>query len=76
MRGTTRLVLEWQQFGEADIASGRRLYEANCAACHGKEADGKGESAEAFNIPTRPSNLVAPIVDPWRTTLFNTFSGG
>ncbi len=57
-------VLEWQQFGEADIAPGRRLYEANCAACHGKEADGKGDWAEAFNMPAPPPNLVEAVVGP------------
>lgn len=31
-----------------NIAEGKKLYEANCAPCHGEKADGKGHEARGF----------------------------
>ena len=39
----------------ADTAAGERLYQANCAACHGAELDGNGAAGAALR-PT-PSNF-------------------
>lgn len=36
-------------------ASGEQMYEAYCAACHGKNGDGNGPAAVALKIP--PKNL-------------------
>lgn len=33
----------------ADLDRGRAVYEANCTACHGLAADGKGPAALAFD---------------------------
>lgn len=32
------------------IAEGKRLYEMNCASCHGKTGKGDGEAAKAFTV--------------------------
>ncbi|MCC7487288.1 MAG: cytochrome c [Burkholderiales bacterium] len=40
-----------------DIAAGKRLYEGNCAVCHGEKLDGQGPAAEGFRYPIRPANF-------------------
>ncbi|MEO7427607.1 MAG: cytochrome c [Fibrobacteria bacterium] len=40
--------------GSADDAeSGRRIFQTNCTACHGPNADGKGAAAAALTPPPR-----------------------
>ncbi len=39
-----------------DVQEGARLYQENCAACHGEKADGQSEIAAAINPP--PANLL------------------
>ena len=34
-----------------NLAAGARLYEDNCAACHGAKGDGRGEAAEGLKPP-------------------------
>jgi high-affinity iron transporter len=56
--------------------NGRRIYLANCAPCHGVEADGNGERREVLNPP--PRNHTDPA---WRATVteetvFAAISGG
>ncbi|HET7701272.1 MAG TPA: c-type cytochrome [Candidatus Limnocylindria bacterium] len=41
--------------GDASIDSGRRLYQANCAICHGPRA--KGDGPAAFTLNPRPFDL-------------------
>ncbi len=52
---------EWaadpKQWREADAAAGKRLYEGNCAVCHGEKLDGAGPAAEGFRYPIRPANF-------------------
>ena len=36
----------------ADVENGRTVYLANCMACHGVDADGKGPAAAAISPPT------------------------
>jgi mono/diheme cytochrome c family protein len=44
--------------GTADnIAAGKKLYEQNCAACHGKTGAGDGEAGKGLN--PRPANVAA-----------------
>lgn len=56
--------------------NGRRIYLANCAPCHGENADGCGERREELNPPPRDHS------DPaWRATVteesvFAAISGG
>lgn len=40
---------------QASIDEGRRLYEQQCARCHGE--DGKGDGPEAVTLPKAPTNL-------------------
>ncbi|MFO1484933.1 MAG: cytochrome c [Verrucomicrobiaceae bacterium] len=44
--------------------SGQKLFAANCAACHGEKADGKGAAAivlkDIWGIPAAPSDLRQP----------------
>ncbi|MBT9167182.1 MAG: hypothetical protein DDT19_00506 [Syntrophomonadaceae bacterium] len=42
------------------IEEGKKLYEDNCASCHGKEADGKGPDAKAIRYPAAPTNFKDP----------------
>lgn len=41
--------------GKADYAQGRRIYQANCAVCHGEQGRGDGLAASSLN--PRPSDL-------------------
>ena len=41
-------------------AAGGALFAANCAICHGADADGRGQRREGMNPP--PANLTLP---PW-----------
>lgn len=42
---------------EENIASGRALYNQNCASCHG--ADGKAQTEKATTMKVKPANLTA-----------------
>jgi high-affinity iron transporter len=43
---------------DGDAERGARVYRANCLACHGAEADGKGPAAAALR--PAPANLADP----------------
>ena len=45
--------------GPLSLAIGRRIYEKDCAACHG--IDGRGDTAAAKVLSPRPRNLADPI---------------
>jgi len=74
-------VPEWAavpaRWGEADIAAGKRLYDGNCAVCHGEKLDGGGPAAAGFRYPVRPADFtdagtIAQLTLPyvyWRLTI-------
>lgn len=39
--------------GDAQLAKGKELYDANCASCHGEKGAGDGAAAAALNPPPR-----------------------
>jgi mono/diheme cytochrome c family protein len=47
----------------ASVQEGERLYQANCALCHGGRGLGNGPAARS--LPVRPANLVARV--PWHS---------
>ncbi len=51
----------WRQWDVEDIEPGKKLYEANCAACHGKNLDGQGEWASVFRFPEPPADFREPM---------------
>lgn len=58
---------EWfkaPDLAKTHAAAGSRLFVANCAACHGEKADGKGAAAVAlkdiWGIPAAPADLRQP----------------
>jgi mono/diheme cytochrome c family protein len=48
-------------FTETSVAHGKKLYQSQCAMCHGQNADGKGEVVEEMKISppdfTKPETL-------------------
>lgn len=48
-------------FNENSVARGKKLYQSQCAMCHGENADGKGEAVEEMKISppdfTKPETL-------------------
>lgn len=42
----------------ADLAAGQKVYMANCMACHGISADGKGPAAASLQPP--PADFTSP----------------
>ena len=40
---------------QASLDRGKKLFEQNCAICHGKQ--GRGDGAAAKNLKTKPTNL-------------------
>jgi mono/diheme cytochrome c family protein len=49
------------RFSEVSVERGRKLFQTQCAMCHGEKADGKGEVAEEMKINppdfTKPDDL-------------------
>jgi mono/diheme cytochrome c family protein len=45
-------------FTENSVARGKKLYQSQCAMCHGENADGKGEVVEEMKI--NPPNFTKP----------------
>jgi mono/diheme cytochrome c family protein len=49
----------------ANVSEGKKLYEANCASCHGPSGLGNGPAGQALNPP--PANLAATSQMPMAT---------
>src|SRR5882762_413417 len=47
-------------FGMQDIAVGKKLYAAHCAACHGPKGEG-GRGARLITVARAPESLVSVI---------------
>ena len=57
-----------QKSAEEMLAQGKRVYEQNCAICHGVTGDGKGDAAQ-FLVP-RPRSFVVAVFAPRRSAVF------
>jgi len=59
-----------------NIAAGKKLYDQNCAACHGKTGTGDGEAGKGLN--PRPANIAGFSKMPMATDgyLFWTIAEG
>ncbi len=42
------------------IEEGKKIYDDNCAPCHGENADGKGPLARSIRYPAAPTNFKEP----------------
>jgi len=64
------------QVTTANIAAGKKLYDQNCAACHGKTGTGDGEAGK--NLNPRPANIAVFSKMPMATDgyLFWTIAEG
>ncbi len=58
------------------VAEGKRLYGFDCAMCHGKEGDGKGDLAEAMGLKLRDYRDPAALKDLTDGELFNILAKG
>lgn len=56
-----------QEWRAEDIERGKKLYEANCAYCHGNELDGLGAEARGFQYPRSPVSFRDPGTIPTLT---------
>ncbi len=60
----------------SSIAVGKRLYGFDCAMCHGKEGDGKGDLAEPMGLKLRDYRDPAALKDMTDGQLFYILSKG
>src|SRR3970282_2264544 len=58
------------------VAEGKRLYGFDCAMCHGKEGDGKGDLAESMGLKLRDYRDPAALKDLTDGELFYILSKG
>jgi len=58
------------------VAEGKRLYGFDCAMCHGKEGDGKGDLAESMGLKLRDYRDPAALKDMTDGELFYILSKG
>jgi mono/diheme cytochrome c family protein len=61
---------------ESSIAQGRRLFSSQCAMCHGKDGDGKGELADIMKLKLRDYSDPAALKDMTDGELFYILSHG
>lgn len=59
-----------------DLAEGRRLYEANCAACHGARGLGDGPQAQGLTPPAAPVGDASAMVDVTPALMYRIISVG
>lgn len=50
-------------FGAPDVANGKRVYLANCLACHGDRGHGDGLASEAMTV--KPDNIYEELTNPF-----------
>jgi mono/diheme cytochrome c family protein len=61
---------------EASIAEGKRLHATQCAMCHGKEGDGKGDLAQEMELNMRDWRDPAALKDFTDGALFYVLHKG
>ena len=67
------ILILWAAPSQAD---GKKLFQTNCAACHGEKGDGKGPAAASLKTP--PRNFLAGtwLKDTKADDLFQMMSDG
>ncbi|CAH0530007.1 c-type cytochrome [Vibrio hippocampi] len=50
-------------YGEPNLASGQKLYNTNCAVCHGSK--GLGDGVASNTLAVRPDNIFEELVNPF-----------
>lgn len=58
------------------ISEGRRLFESQCAMCHGKSGDGKGELAATMNLSLKDYSKPAALKDVSDGAMFYVMQKG
>ena len=61
---------------EESIAAGKRLFNTQCAMCHGSEGNGKGDLADELKLNTRDWRDPASLKDKTDGTLFFILTRG
>ena len=64
------------KLGPSSIAQGKRFYGFDCAMCHGKEGDGKGDLAGHMNLKLRDYRDPAALKDMADGELFYIITKG
>jgi len=58
------------------ISEGKRLFESQCAMCHGKSGDGKGELASTMNLSLKDYSKPASLKDVSDGAMFYVMQKG
>ena len=61
---------------ESSIAQGKRLFTSQCAMCHGKDGDGKGDLADVMKLKLRDYRDPAALKEMSEGELFYILSHG
>lgn len=75
-RWSVALYTYTMSYDPEQITQGQRLWEANCAECHGETGAGDGPRAQELNINARNLSLPEALIDASDAMLFETLTQG